>query len=179
MQIGENTIDATDGSPEEAEDIFAEVDKSEFFTPLKQAVEKGSQETGRGNNYAPFKKIIIAVGLLIAVVLFFFGTWYVYINIFKKSNPADSGIFGVKKGTVRDDPAGNGSVEKPGESGGSDKIAAETKDEIFDEDKDGLNVLEEKKYGSDPKDPDTDKDGYLDGAEVHSGYNPLGPGKLR
>jgi hypothetical protein len=33
-------------------------------------------------------------------------------------------------------------------------------------------------YNCDPKNPDTDGDGYTDGDEVKRGYNPAGPGKL-
>lgn len=47
-----------------------------------------------------------------------------------------------------------------------------------DSDRDGLSDIEEKKYGTDPLNQDTDGDGYLDGAEVMGGYNPLGTGKL-
>ncbi len=42
-----------------------------------------------------------------------------------------------------------------------------------DPDNDGLKNWEEEVYKTDPRDPDTDKDGYLDGEEVLSGYNPL------
>lgn len=72
---------------------------------------------------------------------------------------------------------------------------------ILDSDKDGLTDDEERTYGTDltepdsdgdglfdkeeikiyktnPLDPDTDNDGYLDGAEVKGGYNPSGQGKL-
>ena len=48
----------------------------------------------------------------------------------------------------------------------------------LDSDNDGLTDAEEKIYGTDPHNPDTDGDGYLDGAEVKAGYNPLGAGKL-
>ncbi len=47
-----------------------------------------------------------------------------------------------------------------------------------DSDQDGLTALQEQTYGSDPQNPDTDGDGYLDGAEVSSGYNPIGLGLL-
>jgi hypothetical protein len=47
-----------------------------------------------------------------------------------------------------------------------------------DTDNDGLSNSEEKKYGTDPKNPDTDGDSYLDGQEVEAGYNPNGEGKL-
>jgi hypothetical protein len=48
-----------------------------------------------------------------------------------------------------------------------------------DSDGDGLFDREEAKvYKTNPLDPDTDKDGYQDGAEVKGGYNPNGTGKL-
>jgi hypothetical protein len=48
-----------------------------------------------------------------------------------------------------------------------------------DSDDDGLSDFDEyNKYGTDPANPDTDGDGYLDGAEVQNGYNPLGSGRL-
>lgn len=48
-----------------------------------------------------------------------------------------------------------------------------------DTDKDNLSDREEiKVYKTDPLNPDTDGDTYLDGNEVQAGYNPKGPGKL-
>lgn len=47
-----------------------------------------------------------------------------------------------------------------------------------DADNDGLTDEEEVLYGTDATNPDTDGDGYLDGEEVDSGYNPAGSGKL-
>ncbi|HEB01407.1 MAG TPA: hypothetical protein ENI16_00215, partial [Candidatus Portnoybacteria bacterium] len=44
-----------------------------------------------------------------------------------------------------------------------------------DKDNDGLSDREERKYGTDPDNPDTDGDGYLDGEEIASGYDPLKP----
>ena len=49
-----------------------------------------------------------------------------------------------------------------------------------DTDGDGLSDYEEKYlYGTDPKNPDTDRDGLKDGDEVKRGRNPLGPGRLK
>lgn len=45
--------------------------------------------------------------------------------------------------------------------------------ELSDVDGDGLNDDLEFKLGTDPNDPDTDKDGYQDGEEVSNGFNPL------
>ncbi len=43
-----------------------------------------------------------------------------------------------------------------------------------DSDTDGLTDVEELLYGTDPKMPDTDSDGFLDGNEVYHRYNPNG-----
>ncbi|MDD4902118.1 MAG: trypsin-like peptidase domain-containing protein [Patescibacteria group bacterium] len=43
-----------------------------------------------------------------------------------------------------------------------------------DSDHDGLSDAQEAQLGTDPRNPDTDGDGYLDGSEVVNGYNPLG-----
>jgi len=48
-------------------------------------------------------------------------------------------------------------------------------DKSIDSDCDGLTNAEEKLYGTDPNNPDTDGDGYSDGVEVKSGYDPLKP----
>jgi hypothetical protein len=44
---------------------------------------------------------------------------------------------------------------------------------FLDSDQDGLTDQEEKMIGTDPQNADTDGDGYSDGKEVSSGYNPL------
>lgn len=44
-----------------------------------------------------------------------------------------------------------------------------------DADQDGLTDEEESVYGTDPNNSDTDGDGYSDGTEVSSGYDPLKP----
>jgi len=44
-----------------------------------------------------------------------------------------------------------------------------------DSDQDGLSNEEEKLYGTNPNNSDTDGDGYSDGVEVKSGYDPLRP----
>lgn len=48
----------------------------------------------------------------------------------------------------------------------------------LDSDSDGLSDQEEGRWRTDKNNPDTDGDGYLDGAEVKANYNPKGPGKL-
>jgi len=51
-----------------------------------------------------------------------------------------------------------------------------TSNNVFlDSDQDDLTDEEEKVYGTDPKNSDSDSDGYSDGAEVKSGYDPTKP----
>ncbi len=50
-----------------------------------------------------------------------------------------------------------------------------TKNIFVDTDQDNLSLEEEKLYGTDPNKADTDGDGYSDGVEVESGYNPTIP----
>ncbi len=57
----------------------------------------------------------------------------------------------------------------------SAKERADTSNIILDSDQDGLTNAEEKLYGTDINNPDTDGDGYSDGTEVMSGYDPLKP----
>ncbi|MEA3322715.1 MAG: sortase [Patescibacteria group bacterium] len=45
-----------------------------------------------------------------------------------------------------------------------------------DIDNDGLTLVEEYEYHTDPTNPDTDADGYADGTEVNNGYSPTGEG---
>ncbi|MBI4449730.1 hypothetical protein HY634_01610 [Candidatus Uhrbacteria bacterium] len=47
-----------------------------------------------------------------------------------------------------------------------------------DVDSDGLTDELEARYGSDPRQSDTDGDGFSDGQEVEGGYSPTGPGRL-
>lgn len=64
-------------------------------------------------------------------------------------------------------------VEESEES--SDEVAEEESVEPVpgaDSDSDGLTNIEEILFGSDPKNPDTDDDTYLDGNEVYHLYNP-------
>lgn len=66
-----------------------------------------------------------------------------------------------------------------------DKLTDEVEDKIgtlktdVDTDKDGLTDGDEIiLYKTDPLNPDTDGDSYMDGQEIKSGYDPKGPGKL-
>lgn len=68
--------------------------------------------------------------------------------------------------------------DNDGLSDDEEKIAG-TNPNVIDTDNDGLSDYEEFViYKTNSLNPDSDGDTYLDGAEVKSGYNPNGPGKL-
>lgn len=70
------------------------------------------------------------------------------------------------------DSDGDGLMDDEEEELGTNPMSA-------DSDMDDLGDYEEVYvYNTNPLDPDTDNDGYLDGAEVANGYDPNGPGKL-
>ena len=60
-------------------------------------------------------------------------------------------------------------------SGGEKIFVPVASDSEADPDNDGLKNWEEKIQKTDPRNPDTDGDGYLDGEEVASGYDPVIP----
>jgi len=70
------------------------------------------------------------------------------------------------------DSDGDGLSDAQEEELGTNRLA-------IDSDDDGLTDKDEVQiYNTNPLDPDTDGDTYLDGQEVKSGYNPNGAGKL-
>ncbi len=71
-------------------------------------------------------------------------------------------------------PEGFGKLEKS-PAIGSLSILPQTATIIKDSDNDGLTDSEEKFYGTNINNPDTDGDGFFDGEEVRAGYDPLTP----
>lgn len=68
---------------------------------------------------------------------------------------------------------GSGDIDLDGISADEEKFRG-TSDTNSDSDADGLSDFEEiNTYKTDPAAPDTDRDGYNDGAEVKAGYDPL------
>ncbi|MEA3450171.1 MAG: hypothetical protein U9Q85_04355 [Patescibacteria group bacterium] len=59
-----------------------------------------------------------------------------------------------------------------------DEFLQEAFEKNIDSDNDGLGDVEEREYGTDINNSDTDGDGFLDGDEVDGGYDPLGEGSL-
>jgi len=53
------------------------------------------------------------------------------------------------------------------------RVSNSVSESFIDTDNDGLRDWEEELFKTDPRNPDTDGDGYLDGEEVNSGHNPL------
>jgi hypothetical protein len=149
----------------------------------------------------PWKAILLVVGILVVVGAAF----YISLQILSSKTPvtpeppADEVEEGEQE-TV-DSRQGEGQEEQAAGDSSQDE-EQEEKVSTADRDKDGLTDEEEEELGTsaraadtdgdglfdleevktwetDPLNPDTDGDTYLDGAEVSGGYNPSGEGTLR
>lgn len=146
--------------------------------------------------------LIIGGGLVLIVALFYFG-YSLFIKPYVKTNP----VANTDKTKNIEVIATSSKEEEPAKivetiatsapiiststnlisttSSSTDVIMPEDKPVIttsvvvstIDSDADGLTDDEEKIIGTDPNKADTDGDGYLDLAELKSGYDPLVPGK--
>ena len=104
--------------------------------------------------YLPSKNFIIPVTTLLAITMIFWGISALY-NAFLRSPDKDNNLSGIQKTLA-------GAVISQ------------------DSDNDGLKDWEEQLWKTDPKKPDTDGDGALDGDEVSAARDPLlsGPNDL-
>lgn len=98
------------------------------------------------------------------------------IQEIKESGKNFFGPFGENNFNLQAEPESK-TIELPGFDDQSVSLEDLRKFEI-DSDKDGLTDFVEAFYGTDPFNPDTDGDGYLDGEETATGYNPLDDGRL-
>lgn len=70
-------------------------------------------------------------------------------------------------------------IDFPSEAVTLDGVQVNTvQEDAEDSDDDGLSDEEEREFGTDPNNADTDADGFLDGDEVKNGFNPLGDGRF-
>ncbi|MFA6131809.1 MAG: hypothetical protein WC702_01920 [Patescibacteria group bacterium] len=189
-------------------DIFAETDKPEDvpppFRPPQRPVATPSvpplvsaptpmppQTAPVINHSSGWKPIIIIMGAVIVIAV---GAW-LSTMILGSREPVTESLTNI---------ANNAAVEQTTnveeEETLVEEVVPETVVEV-DTDKDGLTDAREAELGTsaqktdtdddglfdreevdvyktDPLNPDTDGDSYLDGAEVKSGYNPNGAGKL-
>lgn len=188
-------------------DILSDIDQSsiEVKGPETASVSKAGQ-TFRPSNVPPAmtppprpvakepvfgqgKKVVAGIVALVLVGTLATVGWYVYSNFLAAPTPAP-----VNQ-TVNQNEDQQPTI---GTSPSADEVPTPV---ALDTDKDGLSDQEEELYGTDPtridsdldgltdrdevltfktdpNNPDTDGDSFLDGAEVRSGYDPNGPGRL-
>ncbi|MEK7681160.1 MAG: hypothetical protein AAB348_03915 [Patescibacteria group bacterium] len=149
-------------------------------------------------------KVIFFVFLAMVLGAVGFGGWYFYTGMVKDSKPEV--VKPSQETTQPKESAPSASSQPNSDEKASELPAKINNDKILfgepiDVDKDGLDDAREKEAGTDPNVADTDADGlndgdeliiwrtdpinpdsdgdtYLDGKEVKNGYNPLGLGKL-
>jgi len=186
----------TDKTPEGVAPSGSEIETRRVgLTSMNEGVEEPSEKKGLGKR---FKIILI---LIIATILILSG-YLVYSKFFKVS-PAASPVVSIVPTTTTTTYAAPTTTQEiinltasssttttapvvtvpiDSDSDGlsdAEELLVKTNINVIDSDFDGLSDYEEVKiYHTNPLNTDSDGDGYLDGAEVKSGYNPNGAGKM-
>ncbi len=152
------------------------------------------------------KKILILGSGALGALIILGGAWYGYAKFFKGSGSSVLPETTTKEqGEASENPIPPKTEEDGQKENAPVAPQEEVNEQIVaqpaDSDQDGLTDDEEKRLGidankvdtdndglfereevmvykTDPLNPDTDGDGYLDGDEVKNGYNPKGAGKL-
>ncbi len=121
------------------------------------------------------KKII---SLVVVGIILIFGIIFIYNKWIKKPVTEDNQPVEVieKEPVVEEDIDEDGMPNEWEEKYGLNPNDARDADQ--DPDFDRLSNKKEYEYGTDPKNSDTDGDGFKDGEEVQGGFNPNGLGKL-
>lgn len=111
--------------------------------------------------------------VLILIVLLLVGGAGVFAVRFFLQGQSDTAETSPEPGQsaepVQNQPSPTVQASQPAGNGATDGL---------DPDQDGLTNSEERFYGTDPNQADTDGDGFNDGQEVRAGYDPLSGGKL-
>jgi len=171
--------------------------------PTKQIAEPPISQMSPARGPVLSQGLMIVVISLVALAIVGGGGWWVYHSFI--SPPKD--FFPQTEVNVDNSVPVETSVENNSSSTQNNNTTPEQVDnsvlfgEQVDSDDDQLSDDKERELGTDPNNwdsdadglgdgdealvwktnplnPDTDGDTYLDGAEVKNGYNPLGPGKL-
>ncbi len=192
-------------TPSQMEDIFADIDKPkkpDVFQP-KNMASSGDNLPGADRANTGSKKYFILGAFILALILISVGGYFGYKKIAgmvvsKQNVPTAQETPKVENTDIHTIETPAATDETNSQNSAAEPAAASS---TLDSDHDGLTDAEEAQlgtnpndpdsdhdglfdreavnvYGTDPLNPDTDGDGYLDGAEVKSGYNPKGPGKL-
>ncbi|MCK5510097.1 hypothetical protein KAI65_00945 [Candidatus Parcubacteria bacterium] len=189
---------------ETAEDMFAETEPSPKPPVFEKKQENPNNNQRYDENNNSHQKIFFLVFAILILILLGVGGFWAYnrfirgiidesttdkniktqeinekINTeIKEKSPDD-----VVKDVINDTGEENMPLEKLDSDGDGltdeEEWSLGTAIDSVDTDNDGLFDREEVKvYKTDPKNPDTDGDGHIDGDEVAGGYNPLGSGRL-
>ncbi len=193
--------------PPEVEDIFADSDSVQSpparpsqKTPLSVAAQSTQPSPAarpartRHSKPWPLKRTLLLIGIPVMVVLI--GGIVIVIDPFGMSSDTSSSDTNAVVAIPTTNATNQTTEVTPSES------VAPVQADGDDQDGDGLSDSEEKKLGTDPTNPDTDRDqlfdqdevnvyktnprnpdtdgdGNNDGVEVANGYDPNGPGLLR
>ena len=113
------------------------------------------------SSFGTGKRLFIVMAGLTGVILLFLGGTYIFAQFFG-GEKAPAAPVGITTNSTTNTTAGT----------------TATADDAGDPDADGLTNAQERQYGTDAAQADTDGDTYKDGEEVRNGFNPKGTGAL-
>ena len=177
----------------EPEDIFGNVKEAPPVSKEAGDTSKPKEETLVETPHQGFKKVILTIGSVVLFVIILTGGGYLAYNQFLKPRTISPNLNLLDTNTAPTNTATTPTNQQPAvitppvqpldsdNDGLSDSEEATLGTDPLNPDSDGDKLFDREEvnvYKTDPLIKDTDGDGYEDGAEVQSGYDPKGPGKL-
>lgn len=118
------------------------------------------------------KRILLTFGVFVVIFVLVYGTMSGGFSLMSSRNDTSFDHEIAMEQSVQDSGIPQKWLDKYG------IIARNEIDAMIDHDGDGLMLIDEYKYNTDPHNTDTDHDGYTDGQEVLNGYSPSGEGLM-
>mgnify|MGYP001558232854 CR=1 FL=1 len=176
---------------------------SELSTPKVQTLPEEMVAENKMKNSSFTKNLMVMAIVLVGIGILGGGSFFVYTRFVKPAPEKVDFVLPDNTGIIKTEE----NTSKPNENVAPNNVEnAQTDDSVLfgepiDTDSDNLTDSREKELGTNPNDfdtdndevsdgdevlvwksdplkPDTDGDGFLDGAEIKNGYNPIGPGKI-
>jgi len=141
----------------------------EKFLPKRAGKRKAS---GTGDQ----KKVLLIIVVLIFFLSALISGAIIYLKKYNNPEAADTNVAITQK---EEEPVVEEEEEEPVvEEEEEEPVVEEEENTDLDADSDQLTLYEEELFQTNPDDDDSDKDGYKDGSELVSLYNPSGSGQL-
>ena len=156
------------------EEIIVHPMPSKFVMAANQKSKMASSKTGGGNAK---KLILVAIALVLLIIIVIAAVLFFTNKNAQTPEPQQEAIINENTNEVMVEDNTNQVVEIINENTNENINDIVDVPKVADADNDGLSYEEELVFGTNPDLEDTDRDGYKDGQEITSLYDPLSPNK--